>query len=291
MSRRYPGFRIKAACAVAGAVLLAGCGAEPEADADGLPIRTGRHGLMTFTQTFGNNSARLSGQLMAWRGQNRLTALEALGDPELAWLAQFDLAPGECLGTFSDTTEPLGDERIDLLSAGAITARAPAPLDDVPIVVQPKPFPPLLFSIAGSVYDAETSAHLPYLAGGTYTLDAPGDEVGPMRGEVRAPAPVWLDAVDTDSEGLHVSWGGGGVVLISVSNNRGARSTGVLCGTDASGQTLISAAALASLDAGEVRLTVARIEHGTLSAGGLDQAELLFITQDRIDLTLPELAP
>lgn len=282
--------RLRPLSPILASALLAACG-------DGLieveqgretPGESGRYGLVVLTAQLGEPGVAISGQLLDYQGITRRDALLALAAPELAWLAELELSPGTCRLLDTDASEPRALARVDLLDAGPLVVRVPDPLDDVQ-AVPPRELPPLVAALAGVVYDAATP--LPYLAGGTYRLDAEGAETGPVTAEIEAPGPVWLEAhtLDPDDDSLDVRIGGGpdALVLLSrVGTHPVAAACRPLEGADA---LRVPPEALRHLGGGLTELALIRLRRSPLHSEGLP-GTVLFITRDATWLTLPDLA-
>lgn len=247
------------------------------------PPQEGRDGLLVLTHHFGEPGVAVSGQLMAWQATEPANAHHALALPVQAWLLETDLESDQCRQVEAAIIDPL--VRIDLLSAGALTITAPSSLH-APLIIEPVDFPPIRFSLSGVVYDADAPEHLPYRAEDTYLVSASGDQIGAFRGELTAPNAVWIKRQYFDRNGLHIEWGGDGSTQIILTQDIAGRSVGLVCtGTDHS--MMIDTATLASLSPGSAQLVVAQVNHTAISAEGLDIVELLFVSRDDTDLTLP----
>ena len=247
------------------------------------PLQEGRDGLLVFTHHFGDPGIAVSGQLMAWQATELMDAHHALALPVQAWLLGAALEPDQCHRVEAAIIDPL--VRIDLLSAGALTITAPGS-SHTPLVIEPVDFPPIRFSLSGVVYDADAPESLPYRAEDTYLLSASGDQIGAFRGELTAPGAVWIKRQYFDQSGLHIEWGGDGPTQIILTQDIAGRSVGLVCtGTDHS--MIIDTATLAALSPGSAQLVVAQVNHTAISAEGLDSVDLLFVSRDDTDLTLP----
>ncbi len=240
---------------------------------------------MVLTAQLGEPGVDVSGQLLDYQGMTRRDALLALAAPELAWLAELEVSPGTCRLLDADTPEPSALARVDLLDAGPLVLRVPDPLDDR-LTIAPRELPPLVAALAGVVYDAATQ--LPYLAGGTYRLEAEGAETGPLAAEVEAPGPVWLEAHSIDEDGLEVRIGGGpdALVLLTRVGHPVAAACRPLEGADA---LRLPPEALRHVGSGPAELALIRLRRSPLAAEVLP-GTVLFITRDATWLTLPDLA-
>lgn len=266
------------------------CGPEQiGGDAGGVdrPVAEGRYGLVVLTHQFSEPGVEVSGQLMVYRDRSRTAALHALALPEQAWLTGALPEPQRCVAVSAGAERAPAGASVDLLSAGELVVHPPAPLD-TPTWLPPRDFPPITFAVSGVVYDAVAPQQLPYLAGGTYLVQATGDEVGPFTGEVEAPGPTWLREHSFDADGLHLRLGGEGPAVVVVSRDAGSMTTGVQCHLEGPDEVLVPAEALAAFGAGDAQLVVARITHGSLSIDGLDEAELLFVSRDASDIHIPD---
>jgi len=268
------------------APLLAACAdgvAEVQA-VDPAPPASGRYGLVVLTAQLGEPGIALSGQLMDYQGVSQADALRALTAPELVWLADDHLAAGTCQLLDTEPHSPEGHTQVDLLDAGPILVRAPAPLEEGQLV-PPRELPALVNALAGVVYDADTD--LPYLSGGLYRVQADGAELGALSGEVEAPGPVWLDSHQLDDAGLDLHLGGGPDAYVVLT--RAAAGRAVAClpleGADA---LRVPPEALRHLGPGTIEIDLLRVRRAPLVAEGLPGA-LLFVTRDATWLTLPDL--
>ncbi len=251
---------------------------------------SGRYALVVLTHEHGEPGVAVSGQMMAFSGTTRGDALQALAVPEQAWLTQALPEDGACRFVEGGRAEVADGEapRVDLLSVGEMAVYPPEPLR-LPLLLPPRDFPLVLFSIGGVVYDADAPEQLPYLAQGAYRVEAPGDELGPVTGQVGAPAAVWLADVAPTDEGVRVRWEGGGQAVVLVSRDVGSASIGLICG-DADGDLVLPTAALARLGGGPAQLIVARVQTAPLAVDGVDAAHLAFVARDTAELDLSELA-
>lgn len=265
-------------------------------DAEGIdPPSTGdvasdaRFGLVLLTHERGEPGVTVSGQLLATRGPGRIAALHALAQPEQVWLATQRLEPGECRLMHTEHGPPAPGSVIDLLSVGELTVSAPD-RRDAPLRLPPRDFPPISFALGGVVYDGDAPEALPYRDGGLYRISAPGDQIGPLGGAVLAPSAVHIDDSELDDGGLRVRWSDRDDALVVIARDTGRDTLGVVChGRD--GEARVPAEALERLGPGEAQLAAARIRRSPLLVDGLSDAELLFITRDTIDLTIPDPAP
>jgi len=251
------------------------------------PVAEGRYGLILLTHDFAEVGVAVSAQLLHYQHQTRSSALHALALPEQAWLVADRPTPGECR-TVDASAAPLGDAAsIDLLDAGTLRVTPPEPLD-VPLRLEARDFPRLLFSVSGVVYDADAPEQLPYLARGRYRVEAAGAEVGPFVGTVDAPGPVRLDVVDLDDGGLHLEWLGGGPATVTLSRDRGSSTLGLQCTSGTEGRFDFSIGLLRALGPGEAQLTVARVSTAPLSVPTIADADLMFVSRDTVDLLVPD---
>lgn len=270
-------------------LLLAACsGADaPEVQSGADGDAEGRYGLVVLDHAYGDPGVAVSGQFMAYSGYSRDTALHALSSPENAWLLEAAPEPGQCRRVVASGAEEPAGAAIDLLGAGLLNVRPPDPLDDAPVELAPRPFPTVVFALSGVVYDTGAPQDLPYLAGGTYRVHAPGGvEVGELFAEVEAPASVRIvsHAGGLDS-GLTVRWSGEPSAVVVVSRDFGARTLGVLCAGDG-GSVHIPRVALTALGSGATQLVVARAERVSTTISGLDEADVLFVSRDAVELRL-----
>ena len=105
-----------------------------------------------------------------------------------------------------------------------------------------------------------------------------------------APRAVRIDEARLEDGERKVRWIDGGEALVVLARDTGRDMLGVVChGPD--GEARVPAEALERLGPGEAQLAAARIRRAPLLVDGLSDAELLFITRDTIDLTIPEPAP
>ncbi len=241
----------------------------------------GRYGLVVLTHEDQAPGIEVSGQLMAFEGQRRAAALHTLTVPEQAWLTDVAPARGACVELASESPE--AGAWIDLLGAGELTVLPPEPLDDG-LTLAPSAFPPMLFAVSGVVYDAAAPQDLPYLAGGTYRVLAPGDEVGELQAEVRAPGPVQVIETTRDDAGLWVRWAGEPQARVMVVREEGSRAVGVSCGA-ADGEALVPAARLRGLE-GDAVLVVAAVSRTSTSVEGLEETDVVFVSRDTVELQL-----
>ncbi len=255
------------------------------------PSTPGRYGLVVLNHEFGEPGVAVSAQLMAWHGTTRAEVLQALALPDQGWLTSEHPADGRCV-VVVDGADPATTEaeppRVDLLSVGTLSVFPPEPLHTA-LDLAPRDFPLVLFSLSGVVYDADAPQRLPYLAGGRYRVEAPGDELGAVSGSVEAPEAVWIVDAGLHDGGLRVRWGGGGVATVLLSRDVGSNTVGIVCG-DADGELVVPAADLARLGDGDAQLTVARVQLGPLEVEGIDEAEVAFVTRDTTELSLAGLS-
>ncbi len=260
-------YRIAALCGV-----LAACSSAADLPPDeATELAEGRYGLVVLTHEAGEPGVAVSGQLMSWRGWTRSEALHALALPEQAWL----LAPrGEGCALRVVGGEPeLAGASIDLLSAGPLRVRS----ETQSLELQPRDFPSVLFALSGVVYDAD-APELPF-GDALYRVDAPGDELGALAGEVEAPPALQIEELTQDASGLHVTWSGARRTTVMLSRDRGSRTIGVVC--SASEQRLtVPPAALRQLGVGPAQLVVAKTQRAALRSAELDEAHLLFVSRD-----------
>ena len=248
-------------------------------------VSEGRYGLVVLSHDQQTPGVAVSAQLMAWQGDTRAGALHALSVPEEAWLLESAPAAGQCRGVDSGHSVDGVAAWIDLLGAGVLTVRAPDPIGDAQLVIQPQAFPPVLFALRGLVYDADGPQDLPFLAGGAYRVHAPGDEVGELLAEVVAPAAVRITDLDPVVEGLAVRWTGEPTARVILSRDVGSRTVGVLCnGVD--GEALVPEEELNRLGPGPAQVVVARAHRISTTVSGLDETDVLFVSRDAAEVRL-----
>lgn len=243
---------------------------------------SGRYGLVVLSHTYGEPGVAVSGQFMAYEGFTRDAALHAMAPAEDVWLLDDAPLAGECRALSVTGTS---DGAIDLLGAGTLTVRPPEPLTAT-VELPARALPALVFSVSGMVYDADAPEDLPFLAGGTYRVTAPGAELGELFAEVDAPDGVRLTRLGGDAEhGLTVAWSGDPRALVTVSRDVGASTVGVLCAGD-DGRAQIPPAELAILGTGAVQVAVAKAQRASTTIVGLDEADVLFVSRDTVELRL-----
>lgn len=245
-------------------------------------VTEARFGLVVLTRDGDEAGVTVSGQLFATRGPGRTAALHALTQPEQVWLVTEDVQPGECRMMHTEHGALPPGSVVDLLSVGELSVSAPG--RQAPLELPPRDFPPISFALGGVVYDGDAPEALPYRAAGLYRVSAPGDQLGPLGGAVVAPEPVAFDEVRFDDDGLFVGWSGGEARVV-IARDTGWDTTGVVCRGD--GALRVPLDALERVGAGEAQLAVARTKRAPLLVDGLAEAELLFITRDTIDLSIP----
>lgn len=318
--------RTTAACLTAG--LLGACSAPSEVQATrgGAPFSPppeaaepagsegamggGRYGLFVLTHDADESGVAVSGQLAVFTGFGRNEVLHALTGPEVAWLAAGTPAPGRCRAVAAPHAglDDGGDGAVDLLAAGDLTVQAPASPGDAPeasdgaadapdapdaLRLAPRAFPRLLFSMGGLIYDADAPEALPYVPGGTYRLSAPGDEVGPIAAEIRAPGPVAIESAAVGPGGLEVRYSARGGAIVTVTREVAGAARGVQCRVAAPKNTsgtrvfTVPAAALAELGVGEALLSVAELGRRRVAVSGLSALDLFFVSRDQTVLRLP----
>ncbi len=281
----------RSTAAVLAVALLSACSSaidEPEA---ARPAgEDGRYGLLVMTHDFGDPGVAVSGQLAAWSGQPRAAVLHALALPDMAWLVAGVPAVGHCRAVSAPRTSIADGSagQVTLLGAGELTVTPPGPLSpDDALHLQPREFPRLFFSVGGVVYDADAPQALPFLAHGTYHVRAPGDEVGPIVGDVQAPGPVHLLDETVGAEGLHVRWSGRGAAMLTLSRESGGAVRGVQCRAPAGGSFLVPAAALVPFGPGEAQLSVGEVSRRRVTVAGLSALDLFFVSRDQAVVRLP----
>ncbi len=269
-------------------LLLAACsGADvPDVQAGADTSAEGRYGLVVLSHAYGDPGVAVSGQFMAYTGYTRDSALHALSSPEDAWLLQTPPEPGRCRRVVANGVQASASAAIDLLGAGPLSVRPPDPLDETPVELAPRSFPTVVFALSGVVYDTGAPQDLPFMAGGTYRVQAPGGEVGEVFAEVRAPFGVRIVSHAGGVEsGLTVRWSGEPSAVVVLSRDFGARTVGVLCAGE-DGSARVPSAALSALGSGTTQLVVARAERVSTTISGLDEADVLFVSRDAVELRL-----
>ncbi len=262
---------------------LLACSEADAPEAPGAPSE-GRYGLVVLSHAYGERGVSVSGQFMAYEGFTREAALHALLPVEDAWRLRGMPEPGGCLSLATSAPDTAG--AIDLLGAGPLRVRPPGPLDHTAIELAPRPFPTVLFALSGVVYDAGAPQQLPFLAGGTYRVHAAGGEVGEVFAEVSAPEGVRITSHRGGAQtGLEVRWSGASTAFVTLSRDAGTRTLGVVCGGE-SGRAFVPPSALARLGADTLQLEVARAERSSTAIAGLDDADVVFVSRDTVDLRL-----
>ncbi len=247
-------------------------------------VAEARFGLVVLARDGDEPGVTVSGQLLATRGPDRAAALHALTQPEQVWLTTAEVDPGECRVMHTAHGELAPGSVVDLLSVGELTVSAPDRRGS-PLELPPRDFPPASFALGGVVYDGDAPEALPYRAAGLYRVSAPGDQLGPLGGAVVAPEPMHVDTLRFDDDGaLQVGWHGGDARVV-IARDRGDDTMGVLCRGD--GGLRVPAEALERLGPGAAQLAAARIRRAPLLVDGLTDAELLFVTRDTVDLSIP----
>ncbi len=242
------------------------------------PPSEGRAGLVVLSQTFGEPGVAVSGQVMDYRRQTRSEALHTLAQAEQAWMVSPAPTAGSCRVRRAHGATA-AHASIDLLDMGALTVSPPAPLDDQPVRIEPRPLPALDFRVGGVVYDADRPEDLPYLAGGRYRLAAGGVDSGPLHAAVLAPPPVYLREISAQADGLQVRWGEGGPARVFLSKDVGHETLGVDCAGE-DGALDVPAVALAALGSGPVQISVQRATRVTAPLVGGGETTVMFVTRD-----------
>lgn len=255
------------------------------ASPSGAPTEGG-YALLVLTHQYAEAGIEVSGQVMTYRGRTRTGALHALALPEQAWLTGPRPDEGTCALVSAGTQVPDGATSIDLLNVGELAIQPPEPLN-TPLRLAPRDFPRITFTVSGVVYDAVAPQKLPYLAPGLYQVDAPGDELGPLHGEVEAATPTWIGGHGFEEGGLRVQIGGAGPATVMLSRDVGSITVGLTC-QSADDELLVPEESLRQLGAGPAQLVVARVSTGSLQLDGLDDADLLFVSRDAADVHIPE---
>lgn len=247
-------------------------------------VSEARFGLVLLTRDGDEPGVSVSGQLLATRGPSRAAALHALAQPEQVWLATADVEPGECRVMHTEHGSLAPGSVVDLLSVGELTVSAPD-RRDAPLELPPRDFPPVSFALGGVVYDGDAPEALPYRPHGLYRVSAPGDQLGPIGGAVLAPEPIAIDEARAEDGALFISWGVGEARVI-VARDGGSHTTGLLC-RSGDGAMRVPAEAVERLGPGDAQITAARLRRAPLLVDGLTDAELLFVTRDTVDVSLP----
>lgn len=241
-----------------------------------------RFGLVTLTHEVEESGVAVSGQLFVARGHTRATALHAVMQPDAVWLTE-PVLEGRC--RVVRTPDALDAGPVDLLSVGELSVSAPGVGE--PLRIAARAFPPVSFASSGVVYDIDAPEALPYRSGQLYRVSAAGDELGRLTGEVAAPAALFVDGLDIDSDGLTIRWDGDEPIVALISRDLGDGTVGLHC-ADRGGALTVPPGMLAALGPGEAQLTVARLQRAPLTVDGLGDAELLFIDRQTVTIQVPD---
>lgn len=269
---------------LAAAVLAAACSSPVDEPANPRPARgEGRYGLLVMTHEHGEPGVAVSGQFALWEDQTEAAVLHALALPDMAWLVAGVPAEGECRAVLAPRA-PVADGtegHIELLGAGELTVEPPEPVAAGVLRLQPREFPRVLFSLGGVVYDADAPEALPFVAHGRYRVGAPGDEIGPIQGELAAPGDVRLEGERLDAQGLALRWSGHGPAVITLSRESGGETRGIQCQAPAGGLFVVPAVLLAEFGPGEAQLSVGEITRRRVAVSGLSAMDLFFVSRDQ----------
>lgn len=273
---------------LAAAALSVACSTPADEPASPRPAASeGRYGLLVMTHDRGEPGVAVSGQFAVWAGQRRAAVLHALALPEMAWLVAGTPAVGRCRAVTAPRTAVSDgtDAHIDLLGAGEMTIAPPE--GERALRLSPREFPRVLFSLGGVVYDADAPEDLPYRAGGTYRVTAPGDEVGALHGQIAAPEEVELTRHEATADGLEVAWTGEGEAVLTLSRETAGETRGLQCRAAAGGRMRVPAELVSDFGPGEAQLTVGRIARRRVPVAGLSAVDLFFVSRDQAVVRLP----
>lgn len=295
--------------ALAAGLFLTACSTEeslPQLDVDGGQSTTETRAgtlLAEYAQPRGSRSGGVSvhAQFLDVHGVNYATALEALEVWSPAW--QLDVDACSMRSDLGVEPQRSDDIRLQLLDVGPITVRGPGEA----IRLEARRLPDLLSSFSGVIYGTEQGfgaqpMRIGYEPGARYSFGAPGSPAsGGFYVNLQAPEPIRIEAIDGEAaaEGsrfarrfdhdLRVDWrptASDATVFLRVSSGFGPDRPRLTCRVDDDGSFDVPAGLVDQIagDAGEVQLSLRRVNADNVDIDGLDASEFVFSTVDEVTI-------